>query len=54
MVVAGMQLSRRQRRARLLVEGQKLDDVADDLGKNEAVAARHDGHGTRTQPPQLV
>src|SRR5260370_2266501 len=54
MIVAGMQLSRRQRRAGLPVEGQKLDDVADDLGKYEAVAARHDRHGTRSEPPQLL
>jgi hypothetical protein len=48
-----VQLGWRQHRARLLVEGQKFHDVADDLRKYEAVAARHDGHGTRTQPPQL-
>src|SRR5260370_6654031 len=54
MIVAGMQLSRRQRRAGLLVEAQKLDDVADDLGSAEAVAARADRHGTRSEPPQLL
>ena len=54
MVAARVQLGRRKGRARLLVETQKLDDIADHLGKYETVAARHDRHGTRTQPPQLL
>jgi len=53
MIVADMQLSWRQRWARLLVKGQKIHDVADDLGKYETVAPRHGRHGPGTQPPQL-
>jgi hypothetical protein len=44
MIVAGMQPSWRERWAGLLVKGQKIHDVADDLGKYETVAARHDRH----------
>src|SRR5262249_6770913 len=53
MIVAGMQFGRRQRRARLLVEPQKLHDIADDLGKYEAVAARYHRHRPCAQTAQL-
>src|SRR5690348_9885589 len=54
MVVAGIELRRRQGRAGRLVEFEKLDDVADHLGKDKTVAARNDRHRARAEAPQLV
>jgi hypothetical protein len=53
-VVPGLQLGRRQSWARLLVEAQEFDDIANDLRKDKAIAARHHRNRARTQPPQLL
>jgi hypothetical protein len=53
-VVSGVQFGRRQDRDRLLVEPEKLDDVADDLREYKAIAARHHRHRARPKPPQLL
>jgi hypothetical protein len=54
MLVTSIQLGRRQRRARVFVEGQKLNNIADDLRKDKAVAARHYRHRARAQSAQLL
>ena len=54
LVITGMQLGRREGRAGVFVEAEELDDIADDLGEDKAIAARHHRYRARTEPPQLL
>ena len=54
MVVAGLELVRRQRRGSIVRQIEEVDDILDDLREDKLVAARDDGDGAGAEALKLI